>query len=107
MAWPKVLPKMACKSIRAYHTDPKSRLKTDADESISDAMVGYWTNFAKYGNPNSPTLPVWKEYTAKNHAVMHLKQSPQMGTVPSEASLNVLEMYYQWRRTPEGKEWAK
>ncbi|MES2797971.1 MAG: carboxylesterase family protein [Bacteroidota bacterium] len=89
------------------HTDPKSRLKTATDESISDAMVGYWTNFAKYGNPNGSNLPFWKEYTKKNHAVMHLKQSPQMGKIDSEESLKVLEKYFQWRRTAEGKEWAK
>ncbi|OYU93975.1 MAG: carboxylesterase [Bacteroidetes bacterium B1(2017)] len=89
------------------HTDPKSRIKTDTDESISEAMMSYWTNFAKYGNPNGSNLPVWKEYTKKNHAVMHLKQSPKMGTVPSEESLKVLEKYFEWRRTPEGREWAK
>ena len=30
-----------------------------------------------------------------------------METVPSEEYLKVLDKYFEWRRTAEGKEWAK
>lgn len=89
------------------HTSPQSNLATATDVSISDAMVSYWTNFAKYGDPNGAGLPTWQQYTKNNHAVMHFSQSPKMGTVPSEESLKVLDKYYKWRRTSEGKDWAK
>ncbi|XP_067660998.1 crystal protein-like isoform X1 [Haliotis asinina] len=36
---------------------------TSGDEKLSSSMIGYWTNFAKYGNPNSlGTLPEWPRY---------------------------------------------
>ena len=33
-------------------------------EELSDAMVRYWTQFAKSGNPNSSGLPFWRNYNA-------------------------------------------
>jgi para-nitrobenzyl esterase len=29
---------------------------------LSIAMQHYWTNFAKFGNPNSPGVPAWQEF---------------------------------------------
>ena len=37
---------------------------TAAQQQLSDAMIGYWTQFAKTGNPNSPGAPTWSLYTA-------------------------------------------
>ena len=33
-----------------------------AQQQLSQAMVGYWTNFAVSGNPNGGTLPTWSLY---------------------------------------------
>lgn len=41
------------------------------DRTLSDQMMGYWTNFAKTGNPNGPGLPNWPEYGSDN-ALIHL-----------------------------------
>ncbi|XP_046567565.1 crystal protein-like [Haliotis rubra] len=36
---------------------------TSGDEKLSSTMIGYWTNFAKYGNPNIlGILPEWPKY---------------------------------------------
>jgi len=37
---------------------------TPAQQQLSDAMINYWTQFAKTGNPNSPGAPTWPQYTA-------------------------------------------
>jgi para-nitrobenzyl esterase len=38
---------------------------------------------------------------------MYFNQTPHTGPVPSEKSLEVLDAYFKWRRTPEGEAWAK
>jgi len=60
----------------AYHTAELQYLFKNADffglplgplsheqKKLSDAMISYWTQFAKTGNPNSPHLPVWSPYS--------------------------------------------
>jgi para-nitrobenzyl esterase len=38
---------------------------TAGDKALSSQIVGYWTNFAKFGNPNGAEKGVWTSYTAK------------------------------------------
>ena len=60
----------------AYHTAELQYLFNNADffgppegslshtqEQLSDAMISYWTKFAKTGNPNSFSQPVWSPYS--------------------------------------------
>lgn len=42
------------------------------DYELADRMSTYWTNFAKYGNPNGPEDGEWKPYTKSNPNVFHL-----------------------------------
>jgi len=74
---------------------------------ISEAMGTYWTNFAKYGNPNGAGVPKWPTFSDATPQVMYFGQKPYIGPVPSAESLKVLDGYFQWRRTPEGEEGAK
>lgn len=80
---------------------------TKADQDISEAMSTYWTNFAKYGDPNSKGVPVWPAFSDANPVVMYFNKTPYTGPVPSAESLKVLDAYFSWRRTPEGEAWAK
>lgn len=59
----------------AYHGSEVQYLFKDADifgpqplsheqQELSEAMVGYWTEFAKTGNPNSSGEPAWAPYSA-------------------------------------------
>jgi len=80
---------------------------TKSDHEISDAMGTYWTNFARYGHPNSKGVPEWPAFSDANPQVMHFSQTPHVGPVPSAESLKVLDDYFNWRRTPEGDAWAK
>ena len=70
-------------------------------------MATYWTNFAKYGNPNGEGVPEWKPFNDAHPEVMYFSKTPHMGPVPSAKSLKVLDAYFKWRRTPEGEAWAK
>jgi para-nitrobenzyl esterase len=38
---------------------------------------------------------------------MYLDADPNVGPVPDEKSMKVLDAYFKWRMTPEGKAWAK
>ena len=51
-----------------------SRMSLQPGES--EQMMGYWTNFARSGDPNGPGLPSWPRYTAKDgHPVLHLAET--------------------------------
>ena len=45
---------------------------TGVDYDLSNAMVKYWTNFAKNGDPNGDGLPEWTPYTASSRKTMEL-----------------------------------
>jgi len=42
------------------------------DAQVSDAMQGYWTNFAKTGDPNGPGLPVWPKFAPDTRSYIQL-----------------------------------
>ncbi|MCD8337714.1 MAG: carboxylesterase family protein [Lachnospiraceae bacterium] len=43
---------------------------TGYDYVLSDAMVDYWCNFARSGNPNGDTVPAWTAYTSETPETM-------------------------------------
>ncbi len=84
------------------HVNPNNK----SDVVLSEIMGDYWTNFVKYGNPNGENLPHWSSYNSSSHKVMCLKEKPCLIDVPSEQSMQVLDDYFEWRRTPEGTAWG-
>ena len=89
------------------HLNASSPQTTESDLAISESMMIYWTNFAKYGHPNGAGVPNWPAFSNENPEVMYFQQTPHVGSVASAASLKVLDAYFAWRRTPEGDVWAK
>ncbi|HXR47457.1 MAG TPA: carboxylesterase family protein [Candidatus Limnocylindrales bacterium] len=89
------------------HLNPKNPQIKPADLEISDAMSIYWVNFAKHGEPNGKGVPKWPAFSNRKPQVMYFNQTPHVGPVPSADSLEVLDEYFAWRRTPEGEAWAK
>ena len=87
--------------------DPAGRGVTQNDLEISDVMGTYWTNFAKYGDPNGEGVPEWPAFTMADQQVMYFNKTAYPGPVPDAESLEVLDSYFKWRRTPEGREWAR
>lgn len=80
---------------------------TSADLAISETVSIYWTNFAKYGDPNGPGVSKWRQFTEQNHEVMYFNDKAFPGPVPDVKGLEALDAYFAWRRTPEGAAWAK
>jgi len=78
-----------------------------SDLQISDDMATYWTNFAKFGDPNGSGMPEWPTFSDATPTLMYFSQTSHTGPVPSADSLKALDAYFAWRRTPEGKAWAK
>ena len=44
------------------------------EELLADRMAGYWTNFAKTGDPNGPGLESWSPFTASTENVKVLDE---------------------------------
>ncbi|MDI6402961.1 carboxylesterase family protein, partial [Balneolaceae bacterium ANBcel3] len=80
---------------------------SSSDLEISHVMATYWTNFAKYGHPNGEGVPEWPAFTSEDPVVMYLGPTAYTGPVPDEESLWVMDAYYEWRRSAEGRAWAK
>jgi para-nitrobenzyl esterase len=85
-----------------YLNELRNEQPTAADHVISDAMVTYWTNFAKYGDPNGPGEPKWPAFSEQTPELMYFSGTPHTGPVPNEAGLETLDAYFAWRRSPEG-----
>lgn len=45
------------------------------DYAMSDAMMTYWANFAKSGDPNGEGMPNWPKYTAETPVAMHFSNT--------------------------------
>jgi para-nitrobenzyl esterase len=90
------------------HLDPENQQTMESDLALSEAIGTYWTNFAKTGDPNGEGVPEWPAFSDENPEVMYLTgPEPFTGPVPSAESLEVLDGYFRWRRSPEGAAWAK
>jgi para-nitrobenzyl esterase len=87
--------------------NPSSPNTTKSDLEVSELMATYWTNFAKAGNPNGAGVPEWPAFTNENPQAMYLGLKNAAGPVVDENSLKVMDAYFAWRRSPEGKEWAQ
>jgi len=40
------------------------------DAALSETVMGYWTQFAKTGDPNGPGLPAWPAYSAGDDSLL-------------------------------------
>jgi len=70
------------------------------DQTMSEIISTYWTNFAKIGDPNGAGLPNWPAYGNAKLQVMHfVAGAAKAGPVVNEEGLKALDSYFEWHRT--------
>lgn len=81
------------------HLDQNPSIKySDADNRLSQVMMDYWTNFARYGDPNGEGLPEWPAYAGGKPTVIYLKSDLKTGLFPNLDKIGVLDEYFTWKR---------
>lgn len=63
---------------------PFMRTWDDDDRTTARMISGYWTSFAKTGDPNAVSLPHWPAYSNQEQNVMHLGKDMRVGEMPDE-----------------------
>lgn len=71
---------------------PSSWGAPDADDrAMGSTIAGYWTNFAKTGNPNGPGLPHWARYDQATDSLLELGHTTAMRPVPNTEQFRFFE----------------
>ena len=65
-----------------------------AGKRLTDTMVAYWTNFAKYGDPNSDAIPEWPAYDTKTKRWMILDNEISVEADVRKEKLDAIENTY-------------
>ena len=95
-------------SLGAFHSEESmflsrkywtSWISTPADAPLSNAIIAYWTNFAKTGDPNGPGLPAWPSYDPKNDLCQRLGRTIAPVPVPRTANFWIFQKYLNARLT--------
>ena len=63
----------------------------DEDKNLADVMTGYWTQFAKTGDPNGTGLPPWPVYDPKTDMVQEIGHEVKQRPTPHTDRFAVFE----------------
>jgi para-nitrobenzyl esterase len=78
------------KLLSAFEGPEKAALHTHIENQIQT----YWTNFAKTGDPNGPSLPQWKPLNAEQPRLMDLDDQFEMRNLPNRPAMDLLETFH-------------
>ncbi|NLD36654.1 MAG: carboxylesterase family protein [Desulfatiglans sp.] len=73
--------------------------KNDADLAMSETIMSFWTNFAKYEDPNGEGLPDWPVFEEAKQNVMHFAKRVEAGPIVNEKGIKVIDNYFNWLRS--------
>ncbi|MBN8813581.1 MULTISPECIES: carboxylesterase/lipase family protein [unclassified Sphingomonas] len=87
--WDHGYPAMAAAGLHAFHASelpyvfgnlaplpPKWPVMPESDRPLSDAMLGYWTSFAKTGTPAAKDAAAWPAF-GKDRDYLHITDAPR------------------------------
>ncbi|HEY1751653.1 MAG TPA: carboxylesterase family protein [Caulobacteraceae bacterium] len=69
-----------------------------ADRRLADIIGGYWTNFARTGDPNGPGLPPWPRYDGGDGPALHLDDPVAAGPLPVTRGMKAIDDLYSFAR---------
>ena len=75
------------------HLDQDAWHWSAADRKLARRMAGYWTNFAKRGDPNGDGLPLWPHFDGAE-TILHLSDPVVVDGLPNRKSLQVFDAVY-------------
>lgn len=72
---------------------------SEEEKKLAQIMNGYWTNFAKTGNPNGEGLPVWPQYNPQKDEILDVELDGKVvgKNDPRKARLDVIEKAFNSR----------
>ena len=70
----------------------------EEDFAMARAMSGYWTTFAKTGNPNGANLPNWARYEPQNHNTQLLSNPIKTIAGAKREKLDLLAQRFQTKK---------
>ena len=82
------------------HIDQTQLSWTGHDRELASDMSTYWTNFAKYGDPNGAGLPIWPEFSASTQQVMQLGDEIKPHILQDEGALKRIGRVYAGAQSP-------
>jgi para-nitrobenzyl esterase len=67
---------------------------TPQDQAVSRMAQSYWVNFAKYGDPNGASLPVWPRYDPSKDLIFEFHPDGSASAIPDpwKARLDVMQL---------------
>ena len=71
----------------------------ERDRELAKQITGYWTNFAKTGDPNGNGLPQWPSYSADTHSALVFDAQSRSTNGVRQAKLDAFDQVLDWRRT--------
>ena len=71
---------------------------TAGDQALSILMVTYWTNFARFGNPNGAQKGPWTPYSAQEAKVMELNVMGDEAACAMTGSPRYRGSTFKWQR---------
>ncbi len=73
---------------------------TERDRQLSREITGYWTNFAKSGNPNGSGLPAWQQHSGNEAATMVFAENSATQDGVRTTKLDLFDQLALARRDP-------